>query len=36
MHFSLADDLTPLHEFLRILREDGLQGLLVRLERGTI
>ncbi len=36
MHFSLTNDLTPLSEFLRVLREDGLHGLVSRLERGTI
>lgn len=36
MHFSLAEDLTPLREFLRVLRDDGLHGLVLRLERGTM
>jgi hypothetical protein len=36
MHFSLREDLTPLPEFLRVLRDDGLHGLVARLERGTI
>lgn len=36
MHFSLRNDLTPLSEFLRVLRDDGLHGLVARLERGTI
>lgn len=36
MHFSLSQDLTPLAEFLRVLRDDGLHGLVLRLERGTI
>ena len=35
MHFSIADDLHPLEEMLRILRDDGLHGLTVYLERGT-
>jgi len=35
MHFSLAQDLLPLAEFLRVLREEGLPSLLGRLERGT-
>jgi hypothetical protein len=35
MHFSLSGDLTPLEQFLRVLREDGIQGLTSRLERGT-
>lgn len=36
MHFSLSQDLTPLAEFLRVLSEDGLHGLVSRLERGTM
>ena len=36
MHFSLSQDLTPIGEFFRILKDDGLQGLVLRLERGTI
>jgi hypothetical protein len=35
MHFSVSDDLHPLEEMLRILRDDGLHGLTVYLERGT-
>ena len=35
MHFSLTGDLTPLSEFLRVLKNDGVQGLVGRLERGT-
>jgi len=35
MHFSISTDLHPLEEMLRILRDDGLPGLSVRLERGT-
>lgn len=36
MHFSLSKDLTPLAEFLRVIRDDGLHGLVSRLERGTM
>lgn len=36
MHFSLAEDLNPLTQFLVILRDDGLQSLVSRLERGTL
>ncbi len=36
MHFSLANDLTPLAEFLGVLRESGMPGLVSRLERGTL
>ena len=36
MHFSLARDLTPLAEFLGILRDHGMPGLVSRLERGTL
>jgi hypothetical protein len=35
MHFSISSDLHPLEEMLRILRDDGLHGLSVYLERGT-
>jgi hypothetical protein len=35
MHFSISTDLHPLEEMLRILRDDGLHGLSVYLERGT-
>src|SRR5436190_2289120 len=35
MHFSISADLHPLEEMLRILRDDGLHGLSVYLERGT-
>jgi hypothetical protein len=35
MHFSVANDLHPLDDMLRILRDDGLHGLSVYLERGT-
>jgi hypothetical protein len=35
MHFSIANDLHPLDDMLRILRDDGLHGLSVYLERGT-
>lgn len=35
MHFSLSQDLTPIQTFLNTLRDDGLQGLVSRLERGT-
>jgi hypothetical protein len=35
MHFSISTDLHPLEEMLRILRDDGLHGLTVYLERGT-
>lgn len=36
MHFSLAEDLTPLQEFLRLWRERGPQGLASMLERGLV
>lgn len=36
MHFSISTDLHPLDEMLRILRDDGLHGLSVYLERGTL
>jgi hypothetical protein len=36
MHFSLAEDLTPLKVFLASARERGLHGLAVDLERGEI
>lgn len=36
MHFSLSNDLTPLTEFLEVLRENGMPGLVSRLERGTL
>lgn len=36
MHFSLAEDLTPLADFLRSARERGLHGLAVELERGVM
>lgn len=36
MHFSLANDLTPLQEFLALLKEHGLHGLTARLERGLV
>ena len=36
MHFSLSSDLTPLTEFLEVLREYGMPGLVSRLERGTL
>jgi hypothetical protein len=35
MHFSISSDLHPLEDMLRILRDDGLHGLTVYLERGT-
>jgi hypothetical protein len=35
MHFSISTDLHPLEDMLRILRDDGLHGLSVYLERGT-
>ncbi len=35
MHFALSSDLTPLRDFLAVLREAGVQGLTSRLERGT-
>jgi hypothetical protein len=35
MHFSLSGDLSPLTRFLEVLREDGMPGLVSRLERGT-
>lgn len=35
MHFSIAGDLHPLEDMLRILRDDGLHALSVYLERGT-
>lgn len=36
MHFSLTQDLTPLTDFLSILRDHGMPGLVGRLERGTL
>ena len=36
MHFSLTQDLRPLGEFLEVLREHGMPGLVSRLERGTL
>ncbi len=36
MHFSLSEDLRPLTEFLQVLRDYGMPGLVSRLERGTI
>jgi hypothetical protein len=36
MHFSLRDDLTPLRGFLASLRDRGLHGLAVDLERGVV
>ena len=36
MHFSISQDLHPLEELLRSLRDEGLPGLSVRLERGTL
>ncbi|MFN2507272.1 MAG: hypothetical protein ABR589_00685 [Chthoniobacterales bacterium] len=36
MHFSITQDLHPLDELLRSLRDEGLPGLSVRLERGTL
>ena len=36
MHFSLTDDLRPLAEFLQVLRDHGMPGLVTRLERGTL
>jgi len=36
MHFSLSQDLTPLAEFLDVLRQSGMPGLVSRLERGTL
>lgn len=35
MHFSLSGDLSPLTRFLEVLRDDGMPGLVSRLERGT-
>ena len=35
MHFSISTDLHQLEDMVRILREDGLHGLSVYLERGT-
>lgn len=34
MHFSLSEDLTPLREFLRVLREHGTHKITTLLERG--
>lgn len=34
MHFSLSQDLVPLTEFLRVMRESGLHKVTVMLERG--
>ena len=36
MHFSISRDLQPLDDMLRVLRDHGLPGLSVRLERGTL
>lgn len=36
MHFSLIHDLTPLEDFLVLLKEHGLHGLTARLERGLV
>lgn len=36
MHFSLTKDLRPLTEFLQVLRDHGMPGLVTRLERGTL
>lgn len=36
MHFSLKDDLTPLERFLDLLKDSGVQGLSVHLERGLV
>ncbi|MGH9399723.1 MAG: hypothetical protein ACRD00_05100 [Thermoanaerobaculia bacterium] len=36
MHFSLKDDLTRLERFLEILKDSGLHGLSVQLERGSL
>jgi len=36
MHFSLSKDLTPLADFLQVLRDYGMPGLVTRLERGTL
>ena len=35
MHFSVSQELVPLEELLRVLRDGGLQALSVYLERGT-
>jgi len=35
MHFSISQDLHPLEELLRVLRDGGLKTLMVYLERGT-
>jgi hypothetical protein len=36
MHFSIRQDLTPLGDFLGLLKNSGLHGLTARLERGVI
>jgi hypothetical protein len=36
MHFSLAEDLTRLEDFLELLKTHGLHGLTARLERGLV
>lgn len=36
MHFSLKEDLTPLKDFLGSLKERGLHGMAVDLERGVV
>jgi len=36
MHFSVSEDLTPLPVFLKNLKDRGLHGLSVDLERGTV
>jgi hypothetical protein len=36
MHFSISHDLQPLEDMLEVLRDHGLPGLSLRLERGTL
>jgi hypothetical protein len=36
MHLSLSQDMTPLADFLRIMKDKGLHGVTAGLERGTI
>lgn len=36
LHFSLTNDLIPVEAFLQVLRDSGIQGLVGRLERGTM
>jgi hypothetical protein len=36
MHFSLSRDLTPLPDFLKILREEGLTKVATLMERGEV